>query len=96
MNQEQFEEVFDDFYVDFGYVTIFHASDSTKTLMMSGQFDKLIFQVETQHIPCRYYVVLTWKTLEVGRCNCTQIEYDSRRIPPQIIDMAESFIPPIA
>ncbi len=95
MNQEEFEGTFADFYVDFGCITNFRASDSTASLMMSGQFDELIAHVETQHIPTRYYIILTWKSLEVGRCACTQSEHDSLTIPSQIIEMASSFIPPI-
>lgn len=92
MNQEEFEIIFPDFYADFGCRINFTATPSDKDLLISGDFDGLIEKVWEEHIPSNYYIVLTWKTLEVGRCDCTQAEYDSQLIPSKIIQMVNSFI----
>ncbi|BAT56588.1 hypothetical protein NOS3756_56000 (plasmid) [Nostoc sp. NIES-3756] len=100
MNAEEFEQQFENFYVDFGYKT---DGNLPPSINVKGLFESDNLEAGLNNFAAtirehaqqeQYFVVLTWRTLTVGTYFCTLTEYQNQIVPQQAIIAAQNYQPP--
>lgn len=99
MNIDTFESEFPDFYVEFGYSANGQLPDSVNLPDLSSKdketeldnFAKIVLDVANTW---KYFVNLSWRSLNVGRFSCSESEYNQEIIPATVIAAAQNYIPP--
>lgn len=99
MNVQQFETALTQFYIEFGYTASGQLPNSldVPSFLSRGtatDLDALAVVIQEHASEWHYFVILSWRSLKVGRYSCSHAEYDGEIIPAAAIVAARNCTPP--
>ena len=97
MHIDQFNTEFEPFYAEFGYFGSVHLPEGITPLEIASDMttrpDNTIAIVVEHTQKQRLFVLLYWRSLRVGKFDCTQEQYDQEFIPLSVIEAAQNYSP---